>query len=61
MLPVKFKKYLKMQLHGCELSLQSCPTLYNPMDFSLPASSVHGDSPGKILEGVAISYSRGSS
>ena len=27
MLPVKFKKYLKMQLHGCELLLQSCPTL----------------------------------
>ena len=26
---------------------QSCPTLSNPMDFSLPCSSIHGDSPGK--------------
>ena len=28
-------------------SLQSCPTLCDPMDHSLSASSVHGDSPGK--------------
>ena len=28
-------------------SLQSCPTLCNPMDCSPPGSSVHGDSPGK--------------
>ena len=27
--------------------LQSCLTLYDPMDRSLPGSSVHGDSPGK--------------
>ena len=26
---------------------QSCPTLCDPMDWSLPASSVHGDSLGK--------------
>ena len=26
---------------------QSCPTLCDPMDCSPPASSVHGDSPGK--------------
>ena len=26
---------------------QSCPTLCNPMDCSLPGPSVHGDSPGK--------------
>ena len=29
------------------LSAQLCPTLCNPMDCSLPGSSVHGDSPGK--------------
>ena len=29
------------------LVAQSCLTLYNPMDCSLPGSSVHGDSPGK--------------
>ena len=28
-------------------SLQSCPTLCDPMDCSLPGFSVHGDSPGK--------------
>ena len=27
--------------------LQSCLTLYDPMDRSLPGSSVHGDTPGK--------------
>ena len=26
---------------------QSCLTLCNPMDCSLPSTSVHGDSPGK--------------
>ena len=29
------------------LVTQLCPTLYDPMDCSLPSSSVHGDSPGK--------------
>ena len=29
------------------LAAQSCPILCNPMDCSLPGSSVHGDSPGK--------------
>ena len=28
-------------------SLQSCPTLFNLMDCSLPGSSIHGDSPGR--------------
>ena len=41
--------------------LQSCPTLRNSMDYSLPGSSVHGISQARILERVAISYSRGSS
>ena len=31
----------------CAKSPKSCPTLHNPMDCSPPASSVHGDSPGK--------------
>ena len=29
------------------LAIQSCLTLYDPMDCSLPGSSVHGNSPGK--------------
>ena len=38
-----------------------CPTLCDPMDCSPPASSVHGISQARILEWVAISFSRGSS
>ena len=36
-------------------------TLCNPMDCSLPGSSVHGILQARILEWVAISFSRGSS
>ena len=42
-------------------SLQSCPTLCNPMDCSLPGSSAHGILQAKILEWVAMPSSRGSS
>ena len=38
-----------------------CPILCDSIDCSLPASSVHGISLGRILEWVAISFSRGSS
>ena len=40
---------------------QSCPTLCDPMDCSPPDSSVHGILQARILEWVAISFSRGSS
>ena len=40
---------------------QSCLTLCDPMDCSLPGSSVHGIFQAKVLEWVAISFSRGSS
>ena len=40
---------------------QSCPTLRDPMDCSLPDSSVHGISQASVLEWVAIPFSRGSS
>ena len=40
---------------------QSCPTLCDTMDCSLPGFSVHGISQARILEWVAISFSRGSS
>ena len=45
----------------CVLVAQLCPTLCNPMDCSLPGSSVHGIPQARIPEWVAISYSRGSS
>ena len=38
---------------------QSCPTLCDPMDYSLPASLVHGIFQARVLEWVAISFSRG--
>ena len=40
--------------------LQSCPTLCNHMDHSLPGSSFHGILQARILEWVVISFSRGS-
>ena len=42
-------------------SLQSCPTLYNPMDCSPPDSSVHGILQAKILEWIAMPSFKGSS
>ena len=44
----------------CEV-VQSCPTLCDPMDCSLPGSSVHGIFQTIVLEWIAISFSRGSS
>ena len=45
------------------LVTKSCPTLADPMDCSLPGSSVHGTLQARILEWVAISslYSTGNS
>ena len=40
---------------------QSCPTLCNPVDCSLPGFSVHGILQARILEWAAISFFRGSS
>ena len=40
--------------------IQSCLTLCNPMDCSLPGSPIHGIFQARVLEWVAISFSRGS-
>ena len=40
---------------------QWSPTLCDPKDCSLPGSSVHGIFQARVLEWVAISFSRGSS
>ena len=37
---------------------QLCPTLHDPMDCSLPGSSVHGISQARVLELGAIAFSR---
>ena len=43
------------------LVTQSGPTLCDPMDCSPPMSSAHGIFQARILEWIAISFSRGSS
>ena len=49
--------YVKVKV----LVTQSCLTLCNPMDCSLSGSSVHGHSPGKNMQWIAIPFFRGSS
>ena len=46
---------------GKVLVTQSCPTLCDPMDYSLTGSSVHRIFRARILEWVAIPFSSGSS
>ena len=52
-----------MALDECvnELIAQSCSTLCDPMGYSPPGSSVHGIFQSRILEWVAIPFSKGSS
>ena len=45
----------------CVLITQSCPTLCDPLNCSLPGSSVLGILQARVLEWVAIFFSRGSS
>ena len=39
------------------LVTQSCPTLFDPMDYSPPGSSVHETFQARTLEWVSISFS----
>ena len=43
-------------VHESEVA-QSCPTLCNPMDHSLPGSSIHGIFQKRVLEWGAITFS----
>ena len=45
----------------CCLVTQSCPTLCNPMDYSLSGSTVHGILQANVLEWVSMPSSRESS
>ena len=55
-------KHLSMVLMKVKLlAAQLCLILCDPMDCSLLGSSVHGISQARILEWVAIPFSRGSS
>ena len=49
------------RLKWSEVKSLGCVRLCNPMDCSLPGSSVHGIFQARVLEWVAISFSRGSS
>ena len=52
-------KYINKQ--GESEVAQSSPTLCDPMDCSLSGSSVHGIFQARVLEWIAISFSRGPS
>ena len=49
-----------MKYAAAAKSLQSCPTLCDPMDSSPPGSSVPGILQARILEWVGISFSNAS-
>ena len=51
----------KMTLRIESEDAQSYPTLCDPVDCSLPGSSVHGILQARILEWVAISFSKSES
>ena len=61
------KVYIYMYIYGISFAcihaklLQLCPTLCDPIDCSLPGSSVHGILQARTLELVAVLSSRGSS
>ena len=57
----KSEQYLGVCVNVKVLVAQACLTLCDPMDCSLPGSSDHGIFQARILEWVAISFSRGSS
>ena len=59
--PVRQLKSLDNMTVSSMLVAQSCPTLCNPMDCSSPGSSIHGILQARILEWVAIPFSRASS
>ena len=59
--PPKIRRWISYDWAVCAKSLQSCPTLCNPMDYSLPGSSVHGFSKQEYCCGLPCPPSRGSS
>ena len=58
--PTRSISDLDLSLCGCWIT-QSCPAQCDPMDHSPPGSSVHRILQARILEWVAIPFSRGSS
>ena len=54
---VNTTQHCKVTAAAATKSLQSCPTLCDPIDSSPPGSSVPGILQARILEWVAISFS----
>ena len=57
----KFLVHLLLKPESESEVAKLCPTLRNPMDCSLPGSSVHGISQARVLECVAIAFPESSS
>ena len=53
-----FFPFLFILMSVCVLVTQLCPTLCDPMDYSPPGFSVHGILQARILEWIAIPFSR---
>ena len=53
--------FMCVRVRACAKLLPLCPTPYNSMHCSSPGCSVHGILQARILEWVAIPFSRGSS
>ena len=51
--------FFLVQRGSCYSVAQLCPTLWNPMDCSMPGSSIHGIFQARILAWVAIFFSKG--
>ena len=60
-LSTHIQRMLAFLIISTSVSPQSCPTLCNPMDYSLPDPSIHGIFQARILKWVTISFSRRSS
>ena len=58
--PRKLPNEIFLSVCVCVLRAQLCPTLCDPMDYSPPGSSVYGIPQAKILDRVAIPFSKGS-
>ena len=54
-------QFIHVNLPVCVLVVQLCLTLFDPMNYSLPGSSVHGILQARVLEWVAIPFFKGSS
>ena len=57
---LSFYHHLYKCLHSCSVT-QLCPTLYDPVNYSLPVSSVHAVLQARTLKWAAISSSGGPS